>query len=131
MGHSVNFTGPLNELALKKIKNADIQYSCDPPIDMDAVVIDAIEIDDEFMPWFSGSKKRILNQSKTAGEKLCDALEGMGTTFIKLGQFLATRPDIIGKELANDLEKLQDKLPPFSYDEAIQILKNKIQKLSE
>ena len=35
----------------------------------------------------------------------------MGTTFIKLGQFLATRPDIIGKELANDLEKLQDKLP--------------------
>ena len=37
----------------------------------------------------------------------------MGTTFIKLGQFLATRPDIIGEELANDLEKLQDKLPPF------------------
>ena len=35
----------------------------------------------------------------------------MGTTFIKLGQFLATRPDIIGNKLANDLEKLQDKLP--------------------
>ena len=42
--------------------------------------------------------------------KNCDAFEGMGTTFIKLGQFLATRPDIIGNELANDLEKLQDKL---------------------
>ena len=68
-------------------------------------------------------QKRILNQSKTAGEKLCDALEGMGTTFIKLGQFLATRPDIIGKELANDLEKLQDKLPPFKYEEAETILK--------
>ena len=41
---------------------------------------------------------------------MCDALEGMGTTFIKLGQFLATRPDIIGEALANDLEKLQDKV---------------------
>ena len=58
-----------------------------------------------------GSKKKLLNQNKSAGEKLCDALEGMGTTFIKLGQFLATRPDIIGAELAKDLEKLQDKLP--------------------
>ena len=48
----------------------------------------------------------------------------MGTTFIKLGQFLATRPDIIGEKLAKDLEKLQDKLPPFSKNEAYLILKN-------
>ena len=73
-----------------------------------------------------GSQKKILNNSKSAGEKLCDALESMGTTFIKLGQFLATRPDIIGIKLANDLEKLQDKLPPFSFDEAKIILKNEI-----
>ena len=39
----------------------------------------------------------------------------MGTTFIKLGQFLATRPDIIGKELANDLEKLQDRYLPLKW----------------
>ena len=50
----------------------------------------------------------------------------MGTTFIKLGQFLATRPDIIGSDLANDLEKLQDKLPPFDFEEAKIILKNEI-----
>ncbi len=73
-----------------------------------------------------GSRKKILNNSKSAGEKLCDALEGMGTTFIKLGQFLATRPDIIGDKLASDLEKLQDKLPPFSFEEAKTILKNEI-----
>ena len=48
----------------------------------------------------------------------------MGTTFIKLGQFLATRPDIIGEKLAKDLEKLQDKLPPFGKNEAFLILKN-------
>ena len=36
-------------------------------------------------------------------------LQSMGTTFIKLGQFLVTRPDIIGDELAKQLEGLQDR----------------------
>ena len=73
-----------------------------------------------------GSHKKKLNQIKSSGEKLCDALEGMGTTFIKLGQFLATRPDIIGNKLANDLEKLQDKLPPFDFEEAKRILRKEV-----
>ncbi len=62
----------------------------------------------------------------TPGKKLCDALQGMGTTFIKLGQFLATRPDIIGEEISKDLEKLQDKLPPFQLNEAKSILKKEL-----
>ena len=73
-----------------------------------------------------GSQKMLLNNSKSSGEKLCDALEEMGTTFIKLGQFLATRPDIIWNQLANDLEKLQDKLPPFNFEEAKRILKKEV-----
>ena len=73
-----------------------------------------------------GSKKKIISHSRSSGKKLCDALEGMGTTFIKLGQFLATRPDIIGNDLAQDLEKLQDKLPPFNFNEAKEILKNEV-----
>ena len=40
----------------------------------------------------------------------------MGTTFIKLGQFLATRPDIIGENISKELEKLQDKLPAFRFE---------------
>ena len=52
-----------------------------------------------------GSKNTHL-QSKNPGQNLCEALQGMGTTFIKLGQFLATRPDIIGEDMAKDLEKL-------------------------
>ena len=50
----------------------------------------------------------------------------MGTTFIKLGQFLATRPDIIGENLAKDLETLQDKLPEFQKSEATLILKKEL-----
>ena len=70
-----------------------------------------------------GSKKKLLHNYKKHGEKLCDALEEMGTTFIKLGQFLATRPDIIGETLADDLVKLQDRLPPFELHESKRILK--------
>ena len=50
----------------------------------------------------------------------------MGTTFIKLGQFLATRPDIIGEELTKDLEKLQDKVPAFDLYDAKKIIKKEI-----
>ena len=50
----------------------------------------------------------------------------MGTTFIKLGQFLATRPDIIGEEVSKKLEKLQDRLPPFQMQDAKNILKESL-----
>ena len=73
-----------------------------------------------------GSEKKLVNNQKKPGEKLCLALEGMGTTFIKLGQFLATRPDIIGEELADNLEKLQDKLPAFDTYEAKKIIKKEV-----
>jgi ubiquinone biosynthesis protein len=53
-----------------------------------------------------------------AGTKLSAALERLGPAYIKLGQMLATRPDIVGVELARALEHLQDRLPPFSDGEA-------------
>lgn len=48
------------------------------------------------------------------GERLAVAFEKLGPAYVKLGQFMATRPDIIGFDLANDLGRLQDKMPPFS-----------------
>ena len=73
-----------------------------------------------------GDKKN--NHNLSPGTKLCNALQGMGTTFIKLGQFLATRPDIIGENISNELEKLQDKLPAFSLVVAKNILKKELEK---
>ena len=73
-----------------------------------------------------GSNKKNLNVEKKPGERLCIALESMGTTFIKLGQFLATRPDILGEELAKNLEKLQDKVPAFDTYQAKKIIKKEI-----
>ncbi len=57
---------------------------------------------------------------------MCKSIQDLGTSFIKLGQFLSTRPDIIGEELSKQLEKLQDRVPPFSSTEAKEILKKNI-----
>jgi len=74
---------------------------------------------------FSGSNK-LVDKNLNEEQKLCSSIQEMGTTFIKLGQFLSTRPDIIGNEIAQQLEILQDKLPPFSSIEAKQIMKKEL-----
>ncbi len=51
-------------------------------------------------------------------ERISSAFAALGPSYIKLGQFLATRADVIGPEVAADLSRLQDKLPPFSMAEA-------------
>ena len=56
------------------------------------------------------------------GEMLSDKIRKLGPTYIKLGQFLATRPDIIGPVMAQDLRLLQDKLPPFADKQVSKIL---------
>src|SRR5205809_6052489 len=50
--------------------------------------------------------------------RVAAALTSLGPSYIKLGQFLATRADVIGPELAGELALLQDNLPPFSMAEA-------------
>ena len=63
-----------------------------------------------------------LGQSRDAegrpGERLARALHEAGPSFIKLGQALSTRSDILGEEMAADLTLLQDRLPPFSGERA-------------
>jgi len=72
------------------------------------------------------SKSKKYDENQSSGIKLRNALQGMGTTFIKLGQFLATRPDIIGENISKELEKLQDKLPAFDLSNAKNILRTEL-----
>ena len=53
-----------------------------------------------------------------AETRLSAALTRLGPSYVKLGQFLATRPDVVGAALARDLESLQDQMPPFGQTEA-------------
>lgn len=64
--------------------------------------------------WHKPNKKKIR-----PGQALADALAALGPSFIKLGQALSIRPDLIGKEIAFDLRLLQDSMTPFSGDDAI------------
>ncbi|MGQ0675871.1 MAG: ABC1 kinase family protein, partial [Rhodospirillales bacterium] len=56
------------------------------------------------------------------GQRLAAALEALGPGFIKLGQILSTRSDLIGEEVAGDLAMLRDSLPPFPADDARRIV---------
>jgi ubiquinone biosynthesis protein len=58
--------------------------------------------------------------------RLTSALSALGPSYIKLGQFLSTRPDVIGFERAMELKALQDRLPPFPRDQAIAILESEL-----
>jgi len=58
------------------------------------------------------------------GERLAAALEQLGPTFIKLGQALSTRADLMGEAVASDLSRLQDRVPPFPYDNVLQIIED-------
>src|SRR5262245_22636049 len=56
--------------------------------------------------------------SEGAERRLAAALTRLGPTYVKLGQFLATRPDVVGVAIARDLESLQDKMAPFPLRDA-------------
>jgi ubiquinone biosynthesis protein len=56
--------------------------------------------------------------STATASRLASALTRLGPPYVKLGQFLATRPDVVGVALARDLEQLQDKMPPFPQKDA-------------
>ena len=60
----------------------------------------------------------VEREGAKSGPRLSRALTRLGPAYLKLGQFLATRPDVVGVVLARDLENLQDRLPPFSQSEA-------------
>ncbi len=55
------------------------------------------------------------------------ALTALGPAYIKFGQIMSTRPDVVGDELAMQLRVLQDKLPPFPRSEALRTLRKELE----
>ena len=75
-------------------------------------------------PALSWTCRQLFRQQRGVrpGLRLSAALRELGPTFIKLGQALSTRSDLIGEDLAHDLAELQDKVPPFDSRIAKQIV---------
>ena len=69
-----------------------------------------------FANLFAGGKR------DGAGQALVRAFAQIGPSYVKLGQFLATRPDVVGGEIADALTALQDRMEPFGRDKAVAII---------
>ena len=69
--------------------------------------------------------------AKDGTSRLAAALTRLGPTYVKLGQFLATRPDVVGKQIARDLESLQDKMAPFPQGEAEAVGRRRLRQAAE
>ncbi|KQT88831.1 2-polyprenylphenol 6-hydroxylase [Methylobacterium sp. Leaf466] len=65
---------------------------------------------------------RMLERRGLGPGSLQRALTRLGPSYVKVGQFLATRPDIVGMDAARDLEQLQDRVPPFPQDVAERVV---------
>jgi ubiquinone biosynthesis protein len=68
---------------------------------------------------FAVAKLLARRQEGSPADTLPDAIAQLGPSYVKLGQFLATRPDVVGPEVALRLERLQDRMAPFPRDQAI------------
>ena len=75
---------------------------------------------EKILPWRWFKEK----ETRSEGERIRLALEDLGPIFVKFGQMLSTRPDLLPPDIAMELRKLQDKVPPFSSDEAIRVIES-------
>ncbi|WP_343808508.1 ubiquinone biosynthesis regulatory protein kinase UbiB [Marinobacterium maritimum] len=73
------------------------------------------------LPW-----RYILPARRSQAERLRLALEALGPVFIKFGQMLSTRRDLLPDDLAEELAKLQDRVPPFSGERARKIIEREL-----
>jgi ubiquinone biosynthesis protein len=82
-------------------------------------------LQDDQVPALAKTALRLIGAGKSSKQQragLADALNELGPSYIKLGQFLATRPDMIGAERAASLRQLQDKMNPFGMNEACETI---------
>lgn len=94
-----------------------------------------VSIDPQLVPPSAALPLRLANliarkQRASDGLALVRALTQIGPSYVKLGQFLATRPDIVGGEIADALSQLQDRMAPFGQEAAIAIVEKSLGKKS-
>lgn len=106
----LHFIKLLNIILKARLDTLLIEYS-------DSGLINALLF---ISPW------KVFSSEKPRGERIKAALEEAGPIFIKFGQLLSTRPDVVPTDIARALQSLQDDLPPFSSKKALQIIEKEL-----
>jgi predicted unusual protein kinase regulating ubiquinone biosynthesis (AarF/ABC1/UbiB family) len=75
---------------------------------------------------FGASRRVTSEQRRERARTLLDSLLTLGPTFIKLGQLLSTRPDILPPEYVDELTQLQDRVPPTPWPEAKEVIEGEL-----
>ncbi len=81
----------------------------------------------EHLPWHHRVKAHLSKNKRTAAA-LRRSFERLGPTFVKLGQLLSLRADLVPREFTEELSKLQDEVPSFSYAKAKKIVEGELGK---
>lgn len=71
-------------------------------------------------------KRREPVEKLSRAERVRMAFEELGPTYIKLGQILSTRPDLVQVDFIHELSKLQDEVPPFPFEDARRIVESEL-----
>jgi predicted unusual protein kinase regulating ubiquinone biosynthesis (AarF/ABC1/UbiB family) len=80
---------------------------------------------------FGGPRDVSPQQRRERATKLLDSLITLGPTFIKLGQLLSTRPDILPPEYLSELSRLQDDVPPAEWEDAREVIEAELGPVDE
>src|SRR3990172_6113252 len=75
-----------------------------------------------------GKKTTVQQEAVSFAVRNRLAFEELGPTFIKFGQILSTRPDILPEEFIRELLKLQDEVPPFPFPDVVRVIENEFKK---
>ncbi|MGD9913948.1 MAG: 2-polyprenylphenol 6-hydroxylase [Rhizobiaceae bacterium] len=82
------------------------------------------------LPRLGWRAARLLTRSRARrhdrSKRLADAVARLGPSYVKLGQFLATRPDVVGSEMASDLAALQDRMDTFPRAQAVTAIEDSL-----
>ena len=110
----------MRSLRLYKINSVLLQHGLDELIP------------DKWLPWYARLGRasifwiRNQHKDKPIGVRIRLALQSLGPVFIKFGQMLSTRRDLLPPHIVDELVSLQDKVPPFDSDEAEKIIRSSL-----